>query len=287
MAELLFKRRCDVTIGTRSGSDQKVYSEQFKIDFSVTRTIDGRTPDTCTCTIYNADESLFINFLELEDAFIRIEAGYGENFGTIFDGDVVFAYQNYKGPDRVTVIEAKDGEKAINDATLVKSYAPKVSIKDIVNDLVGTLKTVGKVTVSSIASGNIKNLTKKLDFGVIMKGNSTKQLENLLAKSGYQFNIANNTLYIHQGSVQEFVINLTLKTGLIGSPRTKQVDLLKGKKKQIVTGVEFEALLQPRLIPSQEVTIESDLIDGLYKIRDISYTGSTRGGSWKASGFAI
>ena len=288
MSELLFKRKCTVTIGSRSESEQKIYDEKFLIDFQVNRNIEGKTPDTATIKLYNVDDSLFLNFLQLQDAFVRIEAGYNNLFGTVFDGDIVWSYETIERSDKVTIIEAKDGERALNEARLTKSYAPKVSLKDIANDLIDTMKNTGSMLVSSITTGNIKNaFTDKIDFGKVINGNSARQLTEIVSRAGFQYNIVNNTLYIHQGTTNEFIINLTFDTGLIGSPKKKQIQRIVNNRKIRTEGVEFEALLQPGLIPSQEVLIRSRFIDGFFTIQDVTYTGSTRGASWKASGFAI
>ena len=75
---------------------------------------------------------------------------------------------------------------------------------------------------------------------------------------------------------------------MIDSPRRKRIEKTsKSNGKEIVEGVDFRSLLFPGLIPGQKINIQSANIDNEFVIQEITYTGSSRGGSFEAQGFAI
>lgn len=151
----LFGRKIQVTFGTRSGTDTVIYYEDFNIDFNISRTIDGKTADSCNLKIHNINPGNIAEYTNAPDPFLRIAAGYEGNFGTIFDGDIIFTNTYMNGVDRITSIDAGDGDKAIDEVTINKSFAAEIKISDVIKDLVDTMKKNGKVIVDGVVSAMV------------------------------------------------------------------------------------------------------------------------------------
>jgi hypothetical protein len=63
----------------------------------------------------------------------------------------------------------------------------------------------------------------------------------------------------------------------------------KGKKgkKTISEGVDFVALIQPKISAGYKVKIESEEVAGEYTVQDVTIDGSTYSNNWYISGFAV
>jgi len=280
----LLGRKLSVFIGAYSENEERVYTEDFNIDFTVKKTIDGKTPDTLTCSLYNVDRQNIWNYLFLDDAYIRLEGGYKELYGTLFQGDITNATQYTEGVNLITEIDAGDGDQAINEVDINKAFAPEINIKSVLDDILNAITKNSNIIVDGFAKGEIAGIPGKLDFGDILNGKAINYMHDYLKAANKSFAVVNNVLKIFEDSYQDQIIKLTSESGLVGSPREKRVEKTsKAKGKEITQGIDFKCLLMPGLNPGQRININ----DNEYTIQEISYTGNSRTGSYEASGFAI
>jgi len=280
----LLGRKLTVSIGARSADTEISYNEDFQITFTIKRSIDGKTPDTLNCSLFNVDFDNIWEYLFLDDAYIRIQGGYEGVFGTIFEGDITNATQHIDGVNLVTEITAGDGEVAIEETNINKSYSPDINVSDVIDDLINTIVKNGEIVKDGFVNGQISSIPGKLQFGDLLNGKASNYLSDYLNEAGKQFVIADSTLRVFENSFEEQVISLTTDTGLIDSPREKRVEKTsKAKGKQIVNGVDFRCLIIPGLLPGQKISIQ----DNEYIIQDITLNGTSRDGSWEAAGFAL
>lgn len=64
--------------------------------------------------------------------------------------------------------------------------------------------------------------------------------------------------------------------------RTQKQTKLPKKDKRIRYGLQFKVLLDAALLPSTVVKLESDNINGFYRIDSVRFNGDTRGNDWYA-----
>ncbi len=290
MSGELFGRKMTATIAVRGKPTQRVFDKSFSMTATVKRTIDGKTADTCNFRIYNADDSLFREYLLEDEPVLTIAGGYPDNIGTIFTGDIIDSKQYFQGTDKISDITAGDGSKALSEAVTFKGYAPKIGYDTIVSDLIDSLKEVGGVIASSITKGEIPKLGSILNkFGTLSGGKSSDVLDKILKKAKKQYTINNGVLNIfdENGFFDNQAILLTPENGLLDSPKTKQIEKTTDTGKKKIEGVEFNALLMPGIVPGQRVRIKSRYIDGEYVVQECSINMSSRGDSWNVSGVAI
>jgi len=285
----MFGHKLKLTIGTRSGSLEKVYDENMQIDFTINRTKEGKTADTANIMIYNADKTTYNTYFTADDCYVKIEAGYQDDeFGMLFNGDVITASQFLSGVDYVIDIQCGDGIKAIDMMQMNKGYAPGVSIGTILDEVVDGMVNFYGVVKSAVTSKNIKSvLDKKLEFGSLLKGRASKILDDMVKKERLDFGIANNVLRIYDTNFQEFEFKLNKNSGLINSPRVKNIQKTGDAGSKTVPAIEFDCLIIPGIVPGHTVTIESRFVNGTYTVQEMNIQGQTRGNQWEMAVTAI
>lgn len=167
-------------------------------------------------------------------------------------------------------------------------------------------------------------LETKFPLGISLSGSAKEVLDQILRPRGYNWAMLDtktilitDSTEVSQLSSGDNTIVLTEDTGLIGFPYmktqdyTKSVDeatednelFLKDKegkpakdgtvkkaKKKVVRrfGVEFKALINPAVIPNSVIRIgtQAGVVDGLYRVREVKFSGDTRGQNWYMDCFA-
>lgn len=257
-AQFLFNRQWAVTIGI-PGDTGYTY-EKLKTTFDIDKTSEA-TSNKAKITLFNFTRISRITF-QKKGLIIRLDAGYTGLMETVFLGDVVRVETKRSGANILTTFECGDAEKRISQAHFEKSYPAGVKFVTIIQDLAVALG----VNIGTVIG--IQDQTYQKGFST--SGTIAKAMKNLLTNQGLEWNVQNNYLNIypitkHNG---EEAIVLSAETGLIGEPSLKE------------SGIQFEALLNPRLVPGQPVQIISNTINGYYKIRRSHFEGDSHGEKW-------
>lgn len=261
---ILFGRTAELTVGV-PGEQGKKFTK-LRMTFSIEKSIESN-PNPGKVSIYNLSEQSRALF-EQKKATIIFAAGYTIP-EVLFTGDVKKPLHNRSGPDWITEIEAGDGETAYQEARIDKSYSPGSSVRQIVTDL-------GKSLGTSI--GEIQGVTAETFVqGFVASGPVRKYLDEMTQKQGLKWSIQDNALQIlpKGGSTTEEAIVLSAASGLVGNPKKKD------------KGVEFQALLQPKIKPGRKVIIVSKTVTGTYTVQKVTHSGDTEGGDWYSTCEAI
>lgn len=281
MAEL-FDRYVGLTVG-KPGEDGVLF-ENLRIKFQVDK--DSKTnSNVAKISIYNLNDNS-IGIIEQEDQQAILEAGYNGRrarvgdaivvdklIGIISKGDIKNVETSRSGVDRITTFETGDGEKALQENTLDKSYPPGVTTAQIVEEVKSALGVV-KGTIKGVIDGTFQN-------GLSVSGKARDTMDDIADKMGAEWSIQDGELQIlpKGGSTAEEAILLTPSTGLIGAP-TRRIG--KDKKEY----VNFTCLLNPRMRPGRKITIESEFLSGTFTIRKVSLTGDNHSGPFTCKGEA-
>ena len=120
---------------------------------------------------------------------------------------------------------------------------------------------------------------KRFARGYTVHGLCRNSLETLLKPYGLEASINNGKLNIlpKSGSLGTSAIVLSPQTGLLGIPSVA------------LTAVEFEALLNPRLVPGQIVKLvtANTNTSGYFKIRSCKMAGDTHDAKWTVTCQAV
>ena len=285
-----YNRDFSLTIGSQTMNMQLVDEFQqavaepiLKVDFNVEKSLD-KDPNVANVTIYNLNLDNRATLQEgseiaeklrkgkkVYDWPIVIEAGYVGFKEVLFKGNITFVNSVRETVNWVTYIEAGDAEKKTRSKRLNKSFAKGTTVFSVI-DQVAEVLGVGKGNLQErLGSGVFRKGYGVFKQGFVASGRVVNILDGLLASAGYTWSIQDGELQIlaPADTVLEEVIVLTKDSGLIGSPE-------KGEKGRIVA----KSLLQGRLNPGRRVIIESEMIDGTYKIERVNHYGDVEENDW-------
>lgn len=273
----LFDRRCIVLFGPPPKPDTfdldeptAVRVEGLRVTFKIAKDLQS-TPNTSEITIYNLASASRAK-LEGKGQRIVLVAGYPGSEAQIFSGDIRRVTTAQQGPDRVTKIEAGDGERAIAFARVTDSYAPGTSLTDVV---VRTVKKLASDPAGAIQKA--ASFVGEFSSGYAQFGKASTELTRLLSPIGHTWSIQDGRVEIlgEGESVADTAPLLSPSTGLVGSPTFGTSEKKSGK-----ATMKCRSLLLPRLRPGQKVVLDSLTLRGQFRTTKVTHAGDTAGNDW-------
>lgn len=285
MSGTQFLRKCTLLITDRNGDALDL--SNLKIKFTVKRS-DTQTPNTAEIFIYNMEQQT-MERIKKEFSRVILQAGYEENFGVIFEGNIKQAFDGRENQtDTFLFIIAGDGDLSYNYAVVNTTLAAGSGQAEQVNAAVKSMTETGGTT-----AGNIGDLpSEKLPRGKTLFGMARDFLKQSAETS-------NKTWSIQNGKVQMVPVTsylpgeavvLTSKTGLVEKPL------------QTSEGVTAKCLLNPKIKIGGRIQLDNKDVqrlkidmsnptspantpapltaDGVYYVLVIEYVGDTRGNEW-------
>ena len=249
---------------------------EIKIKFSVSKGVSS-TQNSAEISIWNLAEKSR-NALGKELDNVTLEAGYlppegGGNVGIIFKGQIRDVEHKRDGADIITTISCGDGDKAIRNAVLGKTYPKGTPVKDVVEDLYKELEAQG------IDRGEWKFPDDLPDFKrpYTVCGTCKRELDTLSRGRDFYWSLQNETMEIIPGNgFIGGIVLLSPETGLIDTPTITD------------NGVKAKALLNPEIRPNRRVRIESQTLEmnaenGEYRVSECTFAGDNREGDFTVS----
>ncbi len=265
----MLNRVIQVTIGSKTIIGKGNY-KGFKVSIEVQKTLFG-SPNFAQITITNLSRDTR-NIIRERNLPVTILVGHEDTeLVQLFVGTTTSSIISQDGPDVNIEITAMDGAMGILYSSQQKTYEGPYPVSTVVEDLAGTMEGVEIGSVDTVV-GYLKEKGRALS-------GSTQQILDTLANE-YQF-----TWSVQNGVFQAVCDLVSLPTTYIVSPATglqSAQPILSGPF-MVRAGVEIQALMNPRLIPGELVTLESKLDPSLnndYKIHNIDFSGETHGDSW-------
>lgn len=281
-------RKCNLII---SNNGTGIDVSELRITFEITKT-ENETPNSAQIKIYNLAKDTENQIIK-EFTRVTLQAGYQENFGIIFDGEIVQSKRGRdNGTDSYVVIDASDGDSSYNYSTINTTLSAGSTQADHINAVVGAMK---------IDKGHIAPSGGTLPRGKVMYGSARDVMRQSAQSNGQNWSIQNGKLHIlgaHDILPNQAVL-LNSQTGLIGGAE------------QSTKGIKVTALLNPMLhIGAKVIVNEEDVAlakkipkqkdasknpdvdntdpeknaliakDGAYKIIGADFIGDTRGNDW-------
>jgi len=258
--ELLFNRAARLRVGV-PGQEGKDY-QGLRINFSIEKSSESN-PNTSKIQIYNLSPSSRA-FVEQKDLVLILDVGYAppgndpliENINT---GDAKKVTNERNGTDWLTTFELGDGETALQESLFNKSFEAGASLTKVIQDVAGSF---GKPINA------ISGITEKtFSSAITLSGNSKEIMDDLVKGGGSEWSIQDDEVIVlgKKQTTNDPVIVVSPATGLLGVPVKRE------------EGIEFTSLLLPRIRPGRRVKLESELFNGVYRVRKVVHTGDTRG----------
>ena len=268
MGNELINRVAAITVGL-TGQPTEKYSG-LRIKFAIKKTVDS-TGNTAKITIYNLPQNIrgLLERGKPDDGIICIlDAGY-QIATTIFKGEVHKSKSERKGPDWVTTIEAVDGKRALEQATLSKGYPAGTDIKDVVTDAANAMKEAGDVIIGTIES--VKS--EIAENGLTVDGLASVIMDGIMNDQDQSWSIQDGEIETHliDGDVGEQALSLSASTGLLTLPIRREDG-----------NIEFMALMRPEMSKPGKLIEIADV--GFIVVQTIDYKGDTHSNEWSMKG---
>ncbi|MQB09516.1 hypothetical protein DXT96_06550 [Agrobacterium sp. ICMP 6402] len=270
-----------------AGGGDSVDLSQLRIRFQVTQH-NLQSPNVGDITISNLSDQT-VKRIKGEGTEVTLEAGYEQNPGLIFKGQIIQKRSGRENPvDTYLNIIAQGGDQAYNHAVVSKTLAAGHTYRDQVMTAYEALKPFG------ITLGKIADLgDKKMPRSRVMFGMARDILRTIAISTGTSWSIQNNELTVTKNNEPKEggAIVLNSRTGMIGLPI------------QSIDGILVTCLLNPQIGPGsliqinqasvQEAKLSADYTavvnnamipstadDGYYKCLVVNHIGDTRGDPW-------
>ena len=240
-----------------------------------------------TVTLYNLSEETYKKISIGDSIFIR--AGYeqdGDELPHVFIGQITKIRNTPEYQDTLTYIEA-NATTILRGVQISKSYPPRSTLKDIVEDLA---KAIAK---SGVPTGEINNqpiaaelLKKAYPSGYVVQGSPLTALEAICSSNGMRTYVTQGRLYIepqqHRGQLSNVVV--------IGDKQFKgQIEDAKDKKGEEITAdkdfkdnfdLRINLYLNGKITSNCLVKITAKGYEGIYSIKEIQHKMDWKSGNW-------
>lgn len=272
---LLFNRMATLKVSPATGGKGKSFAG-LRVAFEIEKSSES-TPNPAKIMIYNLSKPSRAE-LEKPGLIMILQVGYeggpddDAQLSQLYIGDVKRVTTKRQGPDLITTLEGGDSEKAIKEVKIDQSYKEFTSVAQVISSLASKLG----VSIGTISA----SVTDVFQHGLSLTGLVSDNLDLLTKKLGLEWHITDGQLNIlgPKESTLEPAILLSPATGLIGTPSKRQDDQ---KVKNAFTGIECSSLLHPGIKPGRIISLVSDQIIGVFRVRRGKFQGDTDVGEWK------
>lgn len=259
-----FLRKWTLIVTDKSGDGLDL--SPLRCAFSVTKT-DAQTPNEAEFAIYNISRD---TSQKLRKSFTDIifSAGYENNQGLIFSGNIKSFEQKREGSNIVLKINAGDGDKGYNYTVINKTLAAGATPDQIVSTAASAME---------IPIGYKSELrADALPRGKVMYGQPKNVLREQCKNQGCTWSIQDGQiLMLKRTEVKKgTAILLSKDTGLINIPEQNE------------DGLKAQCLLNPQLNIGSVVEIKSEFnpdLNGQYRLISIDHKGDTHSNEWYSS----
>jgi len=290
-------RYCRLTVGNQqfdlSNLRIRFYVRQAKIQTRITGEI----------RVYNLAKSTVAQLVGsnpfesgtggIEGQLLQLDAGYIDNHGLIYQGNVVKCQAGRETPlDTFVDFYVRDGDTAYNHGVINKNFAPGSTQQDHVKEVCNVCKQFG------VTQGTVKGLSQTPYPRSVSLYGPIRDVMRTLAHSNNASWYINNMQLCHvplnsQGSGGAIMLNEN--TGMIGMPQAVQggvnVTALINPAFQLEGTIQLDAS-EVNPLPWTE-NIDTDVqagkagiagaFDGTYVIQSLEWRGDTRGQEWYAN----
>lgn len=254
------------TVVGRAGEEGVELTNPLAQRFRVTLN-DGPEPNAAQLTVWGLAQETAERTRE-RDTLLQIYAGYGETEWLLFLGALTRSATVRDGVDVTTELES--GKATVGGSAVSQTLAGQQQLADVLEITSRGLNALGIDT--SQVSGPIN-----APRGVSVAGDPATVLNRLTRANRLDWFVENGIVrFVPRGQpVSQVATVLTPDTGLIGSPRSMQLQLGGGASR---AGAELKSVLNGELRVRSIVQVEDTReMAGWYMVRRITHEGSLWG----------
>jgi hypothetical protein len=266
----LFRRDARVQVGTQVLTGLRV---AFKVSKSL-----RRNPNKSEIRIYNLSPASRAQIEQARNLPVKLEAGYlGSPLATYFLGELRDGKSVRDGTNIITTLNNGDGERQARTARTQRSFAPGTSVGAVVQALVQDVQLDPGNALRELGSAVLGNGMQIFAEGTNTSGNAMDALDNIARAAGFDLSVQSQALQVvRRGqSLPTTAVVLNADSGMLGSPEIDSKGVVK-----------FRSLMNPDITPGRPLTIQSQFLNGTYRVEKIEVSGDTGGADWYVSGEA-
>lgn len=246
--------------------------KDLRISFNVEKT-DTESANKAEIQIYNLTDDTS-NKIGKAGNFVIIKAGYiDEGINNLFFGNVTYSLSKKTGTEKILQIQAVDGVNNIQDINITVTYNAGTTIQKIFNDMV-LLYGLPLTNTNLILPGQYVN-------GYVFTGKVKDALSQVLGRLNLSWTIQNNQLVVIESdkAIERTGLLISPNTGLIGSPEIL-IDTDTEPTEEPPVKYKIKCLLFPQLFPGVEFKLQSEKVNGTFKIETAKFTGDNYEGDF-------
>ncbi|WP_416778209.1 phage protein [Xenorhabdus budapestensis] len=237
-------RECKLIVADEQG--EGINLSELKIKFNITRP-SFRYPATGIFKIYNLNDETRSKIRKNEYKIIQFSAGYKDNSGQIFSGQIQYTYTGRDSPtDTYVVIQAGDGDQAYNDAKVNITISAGYTQQDVDRLLMRDIEKYG-ITFGIRPEFQL-NVAPR---GKVFFGMHCDEMNIFAKQNNAEWRYEDGQCHIIPKNVYltEAVV-LNHNTGLIGMP-----------EQTIGAGINLKCLINPKIRPGTLIRLEKGSIN--------------------------
>lgn len=280
-----FQRDYRLEIGT-PGALGYAITPPIHVNFDITKTLSS-DPNETTIRIYNLKQETREAWEEV-DSYARLSLGYqSEGLALVSSGTVLDAWTERSGPDIITEISISDGFVSLRDTAVAVNFNSNTSIRSILEEI------ASQMGLPLDLAEDFQN--KAWPSGFSSWGAAHEALHKITRAAGMTWSIQNGVLQVinDYGTNNEVAIVLNKHTGLINEPkRNRRGPLSKRtpqgsrptnpavrRAAQETEGWTIESLLLPSVNPGTRIVVESQAVEGVFRVESVRHSGGYADGS--------
>lgn len=293
-----------LVIATDKNNQQAIDLSEFRCKFHISQAVIGK-PCTAEITVYNVSketvDKLGIGTNKIEDSGMKviIEAGYKDNHGIIFQGDLWWKSTGRENETETFMkLVAATGDKARQYAVVNVSVAKGATQQTIFKKVCEAMKSKGV----DVKNASVPFMDTRLPRGKVLFKMATDAMNGIADTNNFDWGYGVDGLVaIPKAPVfnqNESVIVLNADTGLIGRPELDEegldVQALLNPKLEIGTLIQIDnASVQRNSYDTtvsegayqRNMAVTDDFLsaDGIYRVISREHIGDTRGDEWYTS----
>ena len=267
---MAFNRLIELQIGIPG--EIGIIIKDLRISFNVEKT-DTESANKAEIQIYNLTDDTS-NKIGKAGNFVIIKAGYiDEGINNLFFGNVTYSLSKKTGTEKILQIQAVDGVNNIQDINITVTYNAGTTIQKIFNDMV-LLYGLPLTNTNLILPGQYVN-------GYVFTGKVKDALSQVLGRLNLSWTIQNNQLVVIESdkAIERTGLLISPNTGLIGSPEIL-IDTDTEPTEEPPVKYKIKCLLFPQLFPGVEFKLQSEKVNGTFKIETAKFTGDNYEGDF-------
>jgi hypothetical protein len=265
-----------------SGGDS-VMITQLQITAEInSKTGEGETAKS-VIRVYNASADTRAK-LEKKNAYVILEAGYGDDIGVVFVGTSQRAFSRKQGTEMITEIHCIDSNIQLKTSRVSFSWPPNTKYSTILSDVAAAMKEQG------IATGYLETKAKNLPTlpspdetvakgGFSFQGLTTQLLDKLCSQFSYTHYITLNELYIHPKQFKSFTVQYDMTANLLKSIEPQTDSSTESPSVETAARFKLSTFLDHRIRSGQLINITTGQYRGKYKVVSIDTRLDYLGGS--------